>query len=185
MALASGCGGLPEEQSSGLYPITGPDAAFSCSPENQALCEWVSARVNAATGWNTTVQPGGIPVTFGVFETEENCGEARVRVEPDSGYVVNATSVRVTYPSPMGCGDYYRTLTHELFHVACGMDDCHVTSEPSLMSAVANPSVRISSGMLDVVCARWGCPSPHPERSLVYPYPPTPPVRDWGASAHP
>ena len=186
LALTVGCGGLPADSEPSFdeaYPITGPDVAFSCSEPWCDTVRWGVARINASTGWRSRVttdpEEPAIPVIFpssaeasadvlgkcGITQTWHPIGSARVLAV--GGIEVPA------WDNPGACQDIHRTLTHELFHAACGLGghaQCHgecVTFGDTI------PCHRITDGDLDAVCQRWGCPARRPEPprigSVVYP----------------
>lgn len=189
--FVTACGGGPGEPIATLdapegYPITGPDAAFSCAPPWCAIVEWSVERWNRATGWHATVQFDGIPVVFTASPGEDlrgRCGAVRLGYRPGTNLAASVEGPVgvVLYERPGACWDLHRSVTHEIGHVLCARvdGDCHSPEACLMRSAAGVDSCPfINSSDLDLVCERWGCPSRNPEGGITsrnpVTYPPLP-----------
>jgi hypothetical protein len=139
----------------------GPDvrAPLVLTPDADSRAATVAAveAWNEATGLGIVVGEGGVPVQ--VVDELDNCGETNARVA--DGVLVRIAIRRAT-PAPRFCGEWERTLRHEIGHAirywaigAAAQLDEHTAG--GLMGERANRATAIDAEALELTCADAPC----------------------------
>lgn len=162
LMVFSGCSPVGDEPEESRF-------AYNPSPETLELFLHVAARIEKASGVHLYVDSKGAPISYvAAEEIEGDCGWTPVTYHHNP-FEVTKVEIKVSQPTPKGCGPAREVLTHELIHAlrrnlvredSAGGDHGH--SESGVFHKHGGD--RLDEATLNKICEVVDCSTYNPEK---------------------